>query len=575
MNYMSVIETQGIKIPFDPRIITPKIERPMRNNRYEAGEVSSLKELLEPGDRVLEFGAGVGLCSTVAALNPEVERVVTIEANPTMIPVIRETYDLNGVVDRVDLRNGVVSTQSGEDIPFYVRRDFWASSMEPDSRAYERVEQVPAVSIHDLMAEIKPTVILCDIEGAELGLFDEADLSSVRKLILELHPKVYGDEGVAQIDAALRSRGFQRAEGNVVGSSVQIFEKMSAASKVLAEAQAAAVPAQWYPTNPKVLITTCMKDEGPFILEWLAWHRALGVTDFVVFTNHCSDGTDAMLDHLQARGELTHLPNPALAVERTSYQPVALSYTQHLPQFKNADFVISMDVDEFLNIRVGEGRLTDLFDAAGEFDALSVSELNHGSNGKLAFEPGFVREQFPGHESERPGKHRARKGVKTISRVSDRLARLRNHRPNLVQDQQTRWLDGSGKVLKELHQDETANGLDARGRYGLVVLDHYPLRSLESFFMKTVRGDVVAANKQVSLRYWRFRNRAGEFTSKANPVQEAAAREYYEQTYASDPELMSLHARACAWHTEKIREISEMAEFKERRAWIMENAWEE
>ncbi len=571
MNYMSVIETQGVKIPFDPRIITPKIERPMRNNRYESGEVASLRELLEPGDRVLEFGAGVGLCSTVAALNADVAQVVTIEANPTMIPVIRQTYELNGVVDRVDLRNGVVSTQSGADIPFYVRGDFWASSMEPDSRPYQRVEQVPAASIHDLMEEIRPTMILCDIEGAELGLFDEADLSSVRTLILELHPKVYGDEGVGKITRALRTRGFARAEGNVVGSSVQIFNRI----EDCADGQDAAMPAKWYTPDPKVLITTCMKDEGPFILEWLAWHRALGVTDFVVFTNHCSDGTDALLDHLQARGEVTHLPNPALAVDRTSFQPVALAYTQHLQQFKGADFVISMDVDEFLNIRVGEGRLTDLFDVTGSFDALSVSELNHGSNSKIAFEPGFVRDQFPGHESERPGKWRAQRGVKTITRLSGRLARLRNHRPNLVKDQETRWLDGSGNILKDLHEDETLNGLDARGRYDLVVLDHYPLRSLESFFIKTVRGDVVAANKQVSLRYWRLRNRAADTTSRAHPAQEAAAQAYYDQHFASDPELMAIHDRACAWHRDKVREISNQDEFKTRRAWIMENAWEE
>lgn len=33
--YDEVIVSSGIKIPFVPSVITPKIERPMRNNRYE------------------------------------------------------------------------------------------------------------------------------------------------------------------------------------------------------------------------------------------------------------------------------------------------------------------------------------------------------------------------------------------------------------------------------------------------------------------------------------------------------------------------------------------------------------
>jgi hypothetical protein len=44
-----------------------------------------------------------------------------------------------------------------------------------------------------------------------------------------------------------------------------------------------------------------MKNEGPFILEWLAWHRAIGVQDFLIYTNDCTDGTDTFLMLLQTR----------------------------------------------------------------------------------------------------------------------------------------------------------------------------------------------------------------------------------------------------------------------------------
>ena len=60
----------------------------------------------------------------------------------------------------------------------------------------------------------------------------------------------------------------------------------------------------------RTAIVTTMKNEGPFILEWIAYHQAIGVEDFLVYTNDCSDGTDAMFDLLQAKGVLQHRQNP-------------------------------------------------------------------------------------------------------------------------------------------------------------------------------------------------------------------------------------------------------------------------
>ena len=53
-----------------------------------------------------------------------------------------------------------------------------------------------------------------------------------------------------------------------------------------------------------------MKNEGPFILEWIAYHLAIGVDDFLIYTNDCTDGTDEFLDILQDRGLVQHRINP-------------------------------------------------------------------------------------------------------------------------------------------------------------------------------------------------------------------------------------------------------------------------
>ena len=324
---------------------------------------------------------------------------------------------------------------------------------------------------------------------------------------------------------------------------------------------------------PDCLIATCMKDEGPFILEWLAWHKSIGIKNFVVFTNDCTDGTVEILDRLDALGELRHLANPALVSGSTYFQPAALSYIPLLPEWRRASHFISIDVDEFINVRAGKGHIHDLFAATGPFDALSMSELNHGSNSQVTFEPGFVTEQFPLHQTERPGRHKALRGVKTITRISDRLDMPRNHRPDFREDvDDLVWLDGSGRALDSLRDDASLNGIDVRGTYDLVVLDHFPLRSLESFLIKMFRGDVVIKDKSASQRYWRLRNR-NDVQSSTFERQRPEFHAYY-QKLISDPKLSALHKATCNFHTERAAELLEIPRFRERKDWILGNAWD-
>ena len=63
------------------------------------------------------------------------------------------------------------------------------------------------------------------------------------------------------------------------------------------------------------------QEEGPFILEWIAYHQMLGITDFLFYSNDCTDGTDALLDGLAQQGHVVHLPNSA---EGRNYQMEAL-----------------------------------------------------------------------------------------------------------------------------------------------------------------------------------------------------------------------------------------------------------
>ena len=61
--------------------------------------------------------------------------------------------------------------------------------------------------------------------------------------------------------------------------------------------------------EPTYQIVTTMKNEGPFILEWIAYHLSIGFTGFTVFSNDCDDGTDQIIVRLQELGVACHVEN--------------------------------------------------------------------------------------------------------------------------------------------------------------------------------------------------------------------------------------------------------------------------
>ncbi len=49
-------------------------------------------------------------------------------------------------------------------------------------------------------------------------------------------------------------------------------------------------------------VITTMKNEGAFLLEWVAHHKALGFDHLVICTNDCDDPTTRMALRLQEMG---------------------------------------------------------------------------------------------------------------------------------------------------------------------------------------------------------------------------------------------------------------------------------
>ena len=53
----------------------------------------------------------------------------------------------------------------------------------------------------------------------------------------------------------------------------------------------------------------CVRNEGAFLLDWLAHHQSCGIDHVVALSNDCADGTDTLLDRLAELGHVTHIRN--------------------------------------------------------------------------------------------------------------------------------------------------------------------------------------------------------------------------------------------------------------------------
>src|ERR1700736_3662610 len=81
----------GVLLPIVPGIFSESVANAVRGGHYEMNEAAELDALIQPGEVILEIGAGCGFISTHCAKNPHTKSVYCVEANPNLIDVIHLT----------------------------------------------------------------------------------------------------------------------------------------------------------------------------------------------------------------------------------------------------------------------------------------------------------------------------------------------------------------------------------------------------------------------------------------------------------------------------------------------------
>jgi FkbM family methyltransferase len=207
------VECHGVRVPASPYLTETRIDR-IAQARYEGDEIKGALLVTTEKDRVLEMGSGLGIVGAVCTLNAKPERVISFEANPDMLPHINALYEENDLTDRIEVRNQLVIANPDRPatMTFHVQNSFLGSSLIAKANRRTREVEIPTVSFAEVVEELKPTVLLCDIEGGELDLLEHADLSGIRAIVMEFHPEAYEVEGMRKCKRILTQAGFEKNE---------------------------------------------------------------------------------------------------------------------------------------------------------------------------------------------------------------------------------------------------------------------------------------------------------------------------------------------------------------------------
>ena len=296
-----------------------------------------------------------------------------------------------------------------------------------------------------------------------------------------------------------------------------------------------------------VLISS-MKDEGPFVLEWVAHHLVLGFERIFVATNDCRDGTDRLLGSLDRAGYVGHVANVLKAgdiPQHAGYQKIR--QTQNIDSF---DWLMMLDADEFLNVHVGDHRVQDLTRWADpDIDVISLCAMTFSDAPEVNWRPGRVCALFPNRLAVH---HKANVALKSLTRNPARFKGIHNHH-------MVGWRGPSAiKVLRadgvrfEVSDDlpiwKQLRNLSPRlVSHRLAQYNHYAIKTRDSFMLRRDRGrGAVAVTSEETARHTDayFTARTDAEATETTIWRYAAEVESLMARMLTDPEIAARQAEA-------------------------------
>lgn len=246
----------------------------------------------------------------------------------------------------------------------------------------------------------------------------------------------------------------------------------------------------------KLSVCAIMKNEAPYIIEWLEFHKIVGVERFYLYNNNSTDNTLEILHPYVESGEVILHDWPATTGQQMS------AYQHSLSAYKTeSEWIAFIDMDEYLFPTDKE----DLKEVLKEFDGepgVAVNMLYFGSSGHKARPEGLQIEHFTKRSAD---DCEINKFVKSIVRPDEVIADKDPHLLMPINDK--KFLVTENK--EQLPWSQSREVLVQKLR-----INHYYTRSKQEMKEKSMRGDAIfpVQQKQLTLIESRDNNEIEDLT---------------------------------------------------------------
>ncbi len=220
------------------------------------------------------------------------------------------------------------------------------------------------------------------------------------------------------------------------------------------------------PHKYKLSITAIMKNEKPYLKEWLEYHKLQGVEHFYLCDNESSDGSREYLRPYIEKGIITYILLPGKNQQLVCYDKVIKEHG------KESTWMAFIDLDEFL-VPLKADNMIEFLKEFKDVDEVSLHWMNYGDNGLFKRKDGLLTEVFTAHGAK------LNHTVKSIVRPESVI--------NFKSFGANHYIPVKGKSVNEYHKPvEYMLNFNISGDKARV--NHYITKSFAEFMNKKKRG---------------------------------------------------------------------------------------
>ncbi|WP_337073052.1 glycosyltransferase family 2 protein [Aeromonas veronii] len=243
-----------------------------------------------------------------------------------------------------------------------------------------------------------------------------------------------------------------------------------------------------------IAICAIFKNEYPYILEWIAYHRCLGINHFYIADNISIDGSTELLKALHELGVIRRTPYPT----EPGIPPQIGAYNS-LFNSAEEEWLAFIDADEFITPSNYEEGLNELHILLGDTNASAIA-LNwavYGSSCSIIPENTLVTERL----TKRAGKdHPVNRHYKSIVRKRDTLCAGKTPHDFILHDGKF-YIKTTGAIEADSH------GLSKTVDWIIARINHYVIKSRAEFITKkSARGRATTIDSNLNRTLSFFRN---------------------------------------------------------------------